>query len=56
MPIAGEIVEINEGLEDSPELINSDPYGAWIVKIKAEDSKEYNDLLDSSQATAQEEE
>ena len=35
MPIAGEVVEVNEALEDSPELVNSDPYGeGWIVKIK----------------------
>lgn len=35
MPVAGEVVEVNEALEDSPELVNSDPYGeGWIVKIK----------------------
>ena len=35
MPVAGEVVEVNEALEDNPELVNSDPYGeGWIVKIK----------------------
>ena len=43
MPVAGEVVEVNEALEDSPELVNSDPYGeGWIVKIKlnASDTKD----------------
>ena len=39
MPVAGEVVEVNEALEDSPELVNSDPYGeGWIVKIKINES------------------
>ena len=33
-PISGEVVEINERLEDEPEYINEDPYDAWIVKVK----------------------
>lgn len=48
MPVAGEVVEVNEALEDSPELVNSDPYGeGWIVKIKlhASDTEE---LIDSA--------
>lgn len=47
MPISGEIVEMNEALEDSPELVNSDPYNeGWMVKIKISDSDELEDLLD----------
>lgn len=47
-PITGEIVEINEELEASPELVNSDPYGdGWLFKIKAEDAEEYLGLLDA---------
>lgn len=46
MPIGGEIVAINEELEDSPESINQDPYGAWIVKVKPDDPEEMNALLD----------
>lgn len=45
-PIAGEIVGINEDLEDSPELVNSDPYGdGWLFKIKASDETEVAELL-----------
>lgn len=45
-PISGEIVEINELLEDDPELVNNDPYGdGWMVKIKINDSSELDSLL-----------
>ncbi|MEA2042510.1 MAG: glycine cleavage system protein GcvH [Bacteroidota bacterium] len=48
MPVSGEVVEINPVLEDTPEVINSDPYGdGWIIKIKASDSSELDTLLDS---------
>ncbi|MFT2092542.1 glycine cleavage system protein GcvH [Paraglaciecola sp. 2405UD69-4] len=47
-PISGEIVAVNEELEDSPELVNSDAYGdGWLFKIKAEDPEEVNALLDA---------
>jgi glycine cleavage system H protein len=47
-PIGGEIVAINEELEDSPELVNSDPYGdGWLFRIKADDDSEFNELLDA---------
>lgn len=47
LPVSGEIIAINEDLSDSPELINSDPYGgAWMYKIKLSDPSEVNDLLD----------
>jgi len=46
MPIGGEIVAINEELEDSPESINQDPYGAWIIKVKPDDPEEMDALLD----------
>lgn len=47
-PLTGEIVEINEQLSDSPELVNSDPYGeGWLFKIKAEDETEVEALLDA---------
>ena len=48
MPVGGEIVEVNEALEDEPELVNKDPYGAWIVKIKPADMTEYENLLDKA--------
>ncbi len=46
-PISGEVVEINEKLEDEPEYINEDPYDAWIVKVKIDDEDELESLLDS---------
>lgn len=47
-PITGEVIEVNEDLEDSPELVNSDPYGdGWLFKIKAEDPEEVEALLDA---------
>lgn len=49
-PITGEIVEINEELEDSPELINEEPYeGGWIVKVKMSDASELDDLKDAEE-------
>ena len=58
-PVTGEVVEVNGELEDSPERINSDPYGdGWMYKIQMEDSNEVSDLLDSeaySEAIADEE-
>lgn len=45
-PVAGEITEINDELEDEPELVNTDPYGkGWMVKIKMSDSSELDSLL-----------
>ena len=47
MPVAGEVIEFNEALEDQPELVNTDPYGeGWIVKVKVTDKNEDN-LLDA---------
>lgn len=49
-PISGEIVEINEELEDSPELINEESYeGGWIVKVKMSDSSELDNLKDAEE-------
>lgn len=47
-PITGEIVEVNEELEDAPELVNSDAYGdGWLFKVKVEDIGELESLLDA---------
>lgn len=49
-PIAGEIVEINDDLVDSPELANEDPYGkAWFFKIKPTNVTDYDDLLSAEE-------
>ena len=48
-PLSGEIVEVNEGLSDSPENVNEDPYGdGWLVKVKLSDTSEVDDLMDAS--------
>ncbi|TYK65167.1 glycine cleavage system protein GcvH [Colwellia echini] len=47
-PVTGEVVEINEALEDSPELVNSDAFGeGWLFKVKVEDLSELETLLDA---------
>jgi glycine cleavage system H protein len=45
-PIGGEVVAVNEALEDAPELINKDPYGGWIMEIKPENAADVEKLLD----------
>jgi glycine cleavage system H protein len=46
MPLSGEIVEVNQNLIDSPEIINTSPYGeGWIIKVKISHTDELNDLL-----------
>lgn len=48
-PVSGEVIEVNESLEDAPELINEAPFtDAWIAKIKLSDSSELDKLLDAS--------
>jgi glycine cleavage system H protein len=48
-PLSGEIVEVNEALADSPERINSDPYGeGWMVKVRLSDPSEVDQLMDVS--------
>jgi glycine cleavage system H protein len=47
MPISGTILEINESLEDSPELVNESPYKeGWMIKIEIKDVAELDDLMD----------
>ncbi|MGB0444074.1 MAG: glycine cleavage system protein GcvH [Flavobacteriaceae bacterium] len=46
LPLSGEIIAFNDQLEDTPELVNEDPYGeGWIVKIKLSDTSEIGELL-----------
>ena len=48
MPVAGEILEVNEKLSEQPELVNSDPYGeGWMIKIKVSNLGEIDTLLDA---------
>jgi glycine cleavage system H protein len=48
MPLSGEILSLNEDLENNPELVNTDPYGkGWMIKIKYTDLDEISELLDN---------
>ncbi|MBU1142845.1 MAG: glycine cleavage system protein GcvH [Firmicutes bacterium] len=49
LPVTGKILEVNSKLEGSPELLNDDPYGSWIVKIELVDESELSSLLTSEQ-------
>ncbi|MCY4215858.1 MAG: glycine cleavage system protein GcvH [Flavobacteriaceae bacterium] len=49
MPLTGEVIETNSALEESPQLVNSDPYGdGWIIRIKLNDNQVSKDLIDAS--------
>ena len=46
IPLSGEVIEFNEGLEDTPEDVNTDPYEAgWMIKLKISDASEIDSLL-----------
>ncbi|MHC2146215.1 glycine cleavage system protein GcvH [Pseudomonas alkylphenolica] len=47
-PVSGEVIAVNEALADSPESLNSDPYGSWIFKLKPSDKAELDKLLDAA--------
>ena len=50
MPITGEVETFNEELEDAPEMVNTDPYGAgWMIKVTISDPSELGDLLTAEQ-------
>lgn len=49
MPVSGEVLEVNDKLEGTPEIINQDPYGAgWLIRIRIENPDELNDLLSAA--------
>ena len=48
LPLAGEIIEFNDSLETSPEVVNSDPYGnGWMIKVKVANTADFDQLLSS---------
>ncbi len=50
MPVAGTVAQVNEGLEDAPEVVNQDPYGeGWMVKVKLDADADTSDLLSADQ-------
>jgi len=49
MPMSGKIIEKNKDLDDSPEVVNKDPYNqGWMIKVKISDPSEYDELLDAA--------
>jgi glycine cleavage system H protein len=50
MPVSGEVIAFNNEINDSPELVNSDPFGkGWLIRVKMDDIQELSTLLDASQ-------
>ena len=49
MPVSGEVIEVNEKLEETPEIVNKDSYGeGWLIKIKLTNPSEVDELLDAA--------
>lgn len=48
-PLSGAVVEVNEALEDAPEMINKDPYGSWIIKLRMSEPEQLKGLLSPEQ-------
>ena len=46
-PLSGEVIAVNEALEDDPEMVNSEPYDAWICRMRLSDTTELDSLLDA---------
>jgi glycine cleavage system H protein len=51
-PVSGTVVEVNEALEDQPELINQDAFENWIIKVELSDKSELDNLMDAAAYTA----
>jgi len=52
-PVSGEVIAVNEQLDDDPEIVNSDPYGdAWLLRIRLSDASELENLLDADAYSA----
>ena len=47
-PVSGTVVEVNEALEDTPELLNEDAFGNWIIKVQLSDPSELDNLMDAA--------
>ena len=47
-PVSGTVVEVNEALEDEPELVNQDAYENWIIKVQLSDKSELDNLMDAA--------
>ena len=51
-PVSGTVVEVNEALDDQPELINQDAFENWIIKVQLSDKSELDNLMDAAAYTA----
>jgi glycine cleavage system H protein len=49
IPVDGKVIEVNEELLDSPELLNSDPYDSWIIKVELSDKSQLDELMSSEE-------
>ncbi len=48
MPVSGKVTDLNEGINDSPDLINKDPYGeGWLIKMEVDDPAQIKELMDA---------
>ena len=47
-PVSGTVVEVNEALEDKPELVNEDAFANWIIKVEMSDKEELDQLMDAA--------
>jgi glycine cleavage system H protein len=53
-PVSGEVIAINDDLEDSPELVNQDAFGkGWMIRVRVQDADELDDLLDATEYQSQ---
>ena len=48
MPVGGEVTAVNDGLRDTPETINTDPYGSWLIRLKISDASQLDGLMDAA--------
>ena len=46
-PLSGEVVEVNEEITDNPDMLNNDPYGSWMIKVKLNNKSDYDQLLNA---------
>src|SRR5687767_8185618 len=51
-PVSGEVIEVNPELKNHPEVVNSDPHGTWMIKVRVSNSGDASGLLDSTQYQA----
>jgi glycine cleavage system H protein len=51
-PVSGEVVEVNPALKDHPEVVNSNPHGTWMIKVRVSNGGDTSSLMDSAQYQA----